>query len=374
MHLLTLASKNLGRRPARSILTAAGLGIAIAALVALVGVAECLESSFLELYTRQGVDLVVQRKGGAVQIAKGIELKLGNQIRVLPNVKQVIAGLMDMIAFEDHNLFAVLVNGWELNSPVLDRVQTLTGRRLQAGDEKSVMLGRILAANLNKQVGDSVRIYGRDFRVVGIFESFSVYENGAVFMSLEELQKEMDRPGHVTGFVVEARNKSAAAVAELRGQIEALNRSVAVSASADFVSSLSQMKLTRTMSWVTALIAIAIGTVGVLNTMAMSVFERRGEIAAFRAMGWRKGRVMRLILTEAVCLSLVGALLGIAFGIAAIKFLASWKMTSGLVQGDISLIAIGEGIIVAAAMAVLGASIPAYRSASRPIADSLRGA
>ena len=71
MRCLTIAAKNLRRRPVRSLLTAAGLAVAVAAIVALVGVAESFESSFLSLYTQRGADLVVQRRGGAVQLSKG---------------------------------------------------------------------------------------------------------------------------------------------------------------------------------------------------------------------------------------------------------------------------------------------------------------
>ena len=107
---------------------------------------------------------------------------------------------MDMVAFEDRGLFMVIVNGWEANCPVFDGVNVTADRRLQAGDKNCVMLGRILAANLGKQPGDRIDIYSQPFTVVGLFESFSVYENGAIFMLIEDLQRQMDRPGQVTGY------------------------------------------------------------------------------------------------------------------------------------------------------------------------------
>ena len=210
--------------PARSLLTVTGLAVAVATVVSLVGVAESFESSFLALYTRRGGDLVVQRRGGTVQLSKGIPLALGDRIRKLPEAGQVIGGLMDMVAFEDRDLFMVIVNGWEPDCPVLDRVQVTDGRRLRAGDKNCVMLGRILAANLGKKAGDVVDVYSQPFRVIGVFESFSVYENGAVFMLLDDLQRQMDRPGQVTGFIVQANPAGdRAATAALARQIEALD-------------------------------------------------------------------------------------------------------------------------------------------------------
>ena len=167
MNMLALAWKNLRRRPARSALTIVGLGVAVAVVVSLVGLSQSLESSFLALYTRRGADLVVQRRGGTVQLAKGLPLKLADRIEKMPGVQEVIRGLMDMVAFEKQGLFMVIVNGWEADCPVLDRVQITAGRRLQKGDRRRVMLGRILAANLGKRPGDSVELYSRRFEVVG---------------------------------------------------------------------------------------------------------------------------------------------------------------------------------------------------------------
>jgi putative ABC transport system permease protein len=362
-----VAVKNLWRRPARSVLTAIGLAVAVAAVVSLVGISDSLESSFLEIYTRQGADLVVQRRGGASQLAKGIELAFGDEIRRIPGVRQVVSGLMDMVSFEEQDLLIVIVNGWEVTSPVLDRVNLLTGRRLRAGDRRAVMLGRILAANLGKKTGGRVQLYGQDFDIVGVFESFSVYENGAVFMLLDELQRQTDRAGEVTGFVVKSIDRRPETIQRIRRQIEDMNPAIAATPCAEFVGSLTQMKVARTMSRFTSLFAIAIGTVGVMNAMAMSIFERRGEIAALRAMGWQKKRVAALLVSESVYLSLIGAAIGVILGIAIITLLAHSQRTSGLIQGDISPRAILEGIVVALAIALAGAALPAYRCLRLPI-------
>jgi putative ABC transport system permease protein len=372
MQIWQIACKNLWRRPARSTFTALGLAFAVAAVVALVGVSESLESSFLDLYTKRGSDLVVQRRGGALQLSKGVKNSLGDQLRNISGVQEVIGSLMDMVAFEENDLFMVIVNGWEPDCPVLDRVHLLAGRRLQAGDGRAVMLGRIVAANLGKQVGDHLQLYGQDFTVVGIFESFSVYENGAIFLLLDELQRQMDRAGEVTGFVVNAKDKRPSSVAEIRRQIESLDPEIAATPCAEFVNSLMQIKIARTMSWFTSTFAIVIGAIGVMNTMAMSVFERRGEIASMRAVGWQKWRIAQLIVSESLLLSVAGAIIGIVLGITVIVLLTHWKRTSGLVQGDISFQAIFEGTGVAVMVALVGAAFPAYRCSRLPIAETLR--
>ena len=374
MNMFTMAWKNLLRRPARSVLTVVGLSVAVAVIVSLVGLSQSLESSFLALYTRRGADLVVQRRGGTVQLAKGLPLKLADRIEKIPGVKEVIRGLMDMVAFEKQGLFMVIVNGWEADCPVLDRVQITAGRRLQKDDHRRVMLGRILAPNLGKRPGDCVELYSRQFEVVGIFDSFSVYESGAVFMLMEELQEQIDRPGQATGFVVQVAPPGDARVIErVRRDIESFDPAIAATPCAEFVRSLKQMQVTRAMSWVAAAIAALIGAIGVLNTMAMSVLERRPEIGAFRAMGWRKRQVVQLVVTESLLLAAAGAMLGSVLGLAVLSGLAHLRATSGLVQGDWPLSAILEGTLLAFLMAALGAAWPALRVTAEQPVEALLG-
>ncbi len=122
------------------------------------------------------------------------------------------------------------------------------------------MLGQVLAKNLNKQVGDSIDLYGEPFEVVGIFDSFSVYENGAVFVLLDELQRLTNRPGHVTGYVVEVDKNSrlpsdpVAEVARARSKI--WSPDLAVLPAGEFVHNIAQFKVVRAMAWVTSLVAM----------------------------------------------------------------------------------------------------------------------
>ena len=83
------------------------------------------------------------------------------------------------------------------------------------------MLGRVLALNLGKKAGDELDVAGEKFRVIGIYESDSLFESGAMVVPLETLQRMMGREGQVTGFVIQARSSDPAAIAALRKRIEA---------------------------------------------------------------------------------------------------------------------------------------------------------
>jgi putative ABC transport system permease protein len=133
------------------------------------------------------------------------------------------------------------------------------------------------------------------------------------------------------------------------------------------------MQVARAMSWVAATIAALIGAIGVLNTMAMSVLERRPEIGAFRAMGWRKRQVVQMVVTESLLLAAAGAMLGTALGLSVLCGLSHLRATSGLVQGDWPISAVIEGTLLSFLAAACGAVWPALRVATEQPIEALLG-
>jgi putative ABC transport system permease protein len=373
MRLWGLAWKNLARRPWRSVLTALGLSVAVAAVVALIGVSQRLERSFLQLYNRRGADLVVQHAGGMMQLNSGINEDLHERIGALPGAGQIIGGLMDVVALERFDMFAVIVNGWRDDCPVLNQVTIVEGRRLQPGDRGRVMLGKVLAGNIGKHAGDTIEFYAEQFEIVGIFDSFSVYETGAIFVLLDELQRLMDRPHKVTGYVVQAtRPGDAAAVEELRKRINGLDPNIRAVAVSKFVRNISQIRVIRAATWVTSVIAVAIGIVGVLNTMITSVFERVHEIGTLRAIGWHKRRVMSLVIVEALLLSSFAGVVGAALGAGTMRLLGRLPQLAGFLDGWPPAAVMAQGALLAMVVGVLGALYPAVWAANLWPVQALR--
>ena len=126
------------------------------------------------------------------------------------------------------------------------------------------------------------------------------------------------------------------------------------------------------MAWLTSAVAVLIGGFGMLNTMLMSVLERVGEIGVLRAIGWRKSRVVRMVLGEALLLSLAGAALGAAGAVGLTRWLSTFPAVGGLIAGNIAPVVLGEGFAVALALALLGGVYPAYRAARLLPTEALR--
>jgi putative ABC transport system permease protein len=372
MSFLSILVKNLFRRRTRSLLTIVGLAVAVAAMVALVGVASRFEQSYYELYDRTAVDLVVQESGGSQILNRGIKEDFGEKLATLPGVKQAVGGLVDVIALEKYGLFMVVADGWPPGSELFNHVKIIAGETIQPVHKNDVLLGKVLAANTGLKVGDTLEVYGEPMRVVGIFESFNVYENGALVMPLKTLQEKMDRRGRVSAFLVTANDRSAEGVQKLKRTIESLDPKISAEPMKKFVGSVSHIKASRGMAWMTSGIALVIGAIGMLNTMAMAVHERIKEIGTLRAIGWQKARVVRMIIGESLLLSLLGAVLGSIMAIAMTRYFSTFPATSGFVDGYIAPGFIALGFLLAISVGVLGAAYPAWWGASLSPIEALR--
>jgi putative ABC transport system permease protein len=372
MRFATLVARNLLRRKVRTALTVAGLAIGIAAVVALLGIAWGFERSFLKIYESKQIDLVVVRAGVSDRLTSNLDEKVGDELRRIKGVRALARSLMDVVSFEEANLVSVLVNGWEPGSVLFRGIRVLKGRALQEGDTKAAMLGRVLALNLKKNVGDTVDVAGEPFHVVGIFESDSLFENGGLVVPLPELQQMMGRKGYVSGFVIEADEPDREKVEVLAHQIESQIPGVAAVPARDFVQSDIQIRLVKAMAWATSIIAMVLGSVGVLNTMMMAVFERTSEIGVLRALGWRRPRVLNLILAEAMAVGLVGSALGAGLGVLGVKALVLEPTSSAFISPDLSPAVLGVGLVLGVVLSLLGGLYPAVRAAALNPTEALR--
>lgn len=126
-------------------------------------------------------------------------------------------------------------------------------------------------------------------------------------------------------------------------------------------------------AWGVAMIAALVGGVGMMNTMLMSVFERIREIGVLRAVGWRPVMVLRQVMVEAVLLTLVSGVAGLAAA-AVIVWIIQAIPSAGLLR-DIVVIApstIAQAIVVCVVLGVVGGLYPASRATRLSPVEALR--
>jgi putative ABC transport system permease protein len=139
------------------------------------------------------------------------------------------------------------------------------------------------------------------------------------------------------------------------------------------LSSSQGYRMVRAMSWGTSLLAVLVGVLGVMNTMLMTVFERTQEICILLAIGWKRGRIVRMILCESALLGVLGGLVGALIGVVVVKALQTTPALRGLLEPDLS----AGLLILALAIALLVGGVsgvyPAWRSSRLAPGPILRG-
>jgi len=372
--------KNLFRRKTRTVLTAVGLGAAVATTTALLSIAWAYADSATDYYASRKVDIVVVRAGVAERITSSLNSELANSLAALPGVAEVDGSLTEMVSLGAQTLVGIPLHGLDPNGVAIRGLSIAKGSAFGVTDRHVVLLGASLARAIGKEAGQTVPVEGTEFRIAGVFNTDNALESNTAVAPLRDVQELMGRPGQVSEFQLRVAPTivSSADISRLCKGIEELRdksgRSLGFKAlpTRQFVDSDTETRLTAAMAWGTSIIAVTLSVVGTLNTMLTSVLERTKELGILRAIGWTRARVVRMILGESLLLGLAGSSLGALAAAVLVWRLAEWSFTRNFVHPTLSLSAVAWGVCLTLVAAMMGAFYPAYRGASVAPTEALR--
>jgi putative ABC transport system permease protein len=365
------AWKNLWRRRLRTSLTLCGIGMAIGAFVALVGFSRAFEQEWLRLYTSSGTDIDVVEK---TFLNTSVDEALAPRLRAVPVVDRaepMMYNIMDLTPEIN-----AIVFGWQADSYEFNSLTFTSGERFHDG-KPEIILGEMLARNLNKKVGETVEMQGSGFLVTGIYHGGSGLEAAAVIMPLDQLQQISSLQGKVSSFHVRLRPTPAGESREhylkrAQALIEAALPGLNAAPAAEYAANNQFVTLAKAIAWGTSSIALLMGILGIANTMAMSVFERTREIGILRALGWKSWRILLLIQTEAMALGIGGGFIGIVFGWGVLRLLAALPQTASIVSASLSPFYLFQALGVAVLSGLAAGAYPAWRAAHLSPVEALR--
>jgi len=371
MSFFTLILKNLMRRRSRSLLTVIGIAIGIGAVVALTSLAWGFERSWTNVYKARGTDLIVTKTVARSAMPAPFSANIRDEIKALPGVREVAGVLCDIFSVEDSP--SLVVMGWEPGTSLWDHLNLSQGRLPSAAAKKELLLGAIAAEMLGKKVGDKVQIEGTEFTVSGIFSSAALAENGAAIVPLPGMQTLTEREGMINFIDVRMVPESKPEeIADLRTLIKTKFKGLTAFDPGAVAQSNVAIQIAKAMSLATSFIALVVGAVGVMNTILMSVFERVKEIGVLLALGWRRGRILRMILIESLVLSFAGGVAGCLLGIATVEALQASPWIRGKLMAEVSPALLGIAMLIAFALGALGGLYPAWIGSRMSPVNALR--
>jgi putative ABC transport system permease protein len=366
MTLATIILKNISYKKVRTAFTVLGVGVSIAAYVALTGITRELEKTLKTTYDSRGTDLIVMEKGIVDILSSSIDENSKEMIKKLPGVEDVSAILFGFYAFNIKQY--MMIYGWEKGSYLFDEIK-LSGAKPERPDE--AILGAFAAKRLNKRIGDTLSIKGESFKITGIYQSKSLLEDGAAVIDIKKLQEIKKTPGKVTAYNIKVQTRSGDTGVESERKvsrageaIEALLPDVEVKNVRQFMSSNTPLFIIFGFTWAVSVVALLIVLLGIVNTMTTSVLERAREIGILRAIGWPGERIACMVLCESVLLSVFGGIVGTAGGYGIMTILSSRPQLEGFMAVRFDPVFILSVIGVSALLGILSGIYPAAKAIS----------
>lgn len=235
-----------------------------------------------------------------------------------------------------------------------------------------LLLGSEVAKMLNVMPGDPLEIKGEHFTVAGVLDQTGSQDDALIFASLGKAQSLLGKKGKITLIEVAALC-SGCPIGDMVTQIAEKIPDAHVSAIQQVVEGrLKALDHFKRFSFALAGVVVFIGSLIVFVTMMGSVTERTVEIGVFRAIGFRQGHIIRIILVEAALASLLAGLVGYGVGMAgaklALPFMAESKTARLLWDGAVA----GGSLVLALGVGVLASLYPAVKASKMDPTEALR--
>ena len=393
--LARVASVGLRTRPLRAALSALGIAIGVAAIVAVLGLSSSSQAGLLAEIDRLGTNLLTVRNGQSFtgETAR-LPLMAPAMIDRIDAVEQVAitASIPDENVYRSPHVPAVETNGLGVQAAGLDLLGAIAadvarGRYLNAAtaSEPVAVLGATAARRLGiDRVYEGQRIWlgGQWFYVAGILEQavlapevdesvligFPAAKRYLDYVSVEQgevttgppttiyVRSQTSQVDEVQGLLAQTANPAAP------NEVDVSQPSDALTARAATQSALDSLFLGL------GAVALLVGAVGVANIMIISVLERRSEIGLRRALGATKAQIRGQFIAEAIMLALMGGTVGVALGALATAVYASTQGWAVVVP----LEAWAGGIASALAIGAIAGLLPALRAARMSPTEALR--
>ena len=382
-----MATVGLRTRPLRATLSALGVAVGLAAMVAVLGLSASSQAGLLSEIDRLGTNLLTVTNGQTL-FGDTAELPAAApaMIRRVAAVKEVAAsGAVSATPYRNSLIPSGQTGGLRVLAVTLDLPRVVgasiaNGAMLNAatGGEPVVVLGAAAAAHLGIDrvfPGERIWIGGRWFYVAGILTPALLAPeiDESVLVGFAAAAAYLDFDGHPTKIYVRAATEQVSSVQSLLAatsdpehpdQVNVSRPSDALVARAAAQGAFNSLFLGL------AAVALLVGGVGVANIMVISVMERRSEIGLRRALGATRGQIRVQFLGEAALLGVLGGVVGVAVGAGVTAAYALSHEWDAVVPS----IAITGGLGASVLVGAIAGLLPALRAARMSPTEALRGA
>ena len=367
MSFLKFIIKNPFRRKNSAILAIVGICIGIIVIVALGGITNGLVSTFEDTIHAGGADFSISgtETGDSAYGTNTISADWTEKIANVSGVEEAYPIYVILTSVGDdymNTLIGIDPNGTEMAD------LSISQGRMFKDNASEVILGKIYAEDNDLSVGDSIKIDGDDFKIVGIYETGDSNMAGGVFTSIKKVAEINDDNNSISNIYVKV-NKGEDPQ-EVADRIDSLygDNITTISSVMEMEQMATMLNTLQASSWGISLLAIVVGGLGIINTMLMSIFERTREIGVLKAVGWSNRKILTMIVGESLVLTLVSAVIGSIIAVVACIFLCPMIGLTPVFTAETFIQAFGIAIVVG----IIGGLYPAVKAIKLPPTEALR--
>lgn len=385
MKLIDISLNNLRRKKGRTFFLVSGLAIGIGAAVAMTSVGDAMNREVMHALDEFGANILV------LPASEGLPLSYGgltvsavntggrelttldvDNIRTIKNKENISTVAPKLLVQTEVKGTRVLVAGVDFKSEQRLKKWWRVASGMNPAASGEALIGKDAAAKLHLAPGDSIAVGRGNLRVSGILDNTGSQDDGLIFTDLSWVQKQFNK-GNAVSMIELSALCSGCPIEDIVGQVNAVlpgARAVAVKETVEL--KMQAMHYFHKFSLgISALLLIVAGMI-IFFAMTASVKERVQEIGLFRAIGFRTGHIIQVLLTEAFIVSLLAGIVGYAIGIVSPRFVAPYLMSAYNLTFEFDPLLAAGAIVASVVVGLLASIYPAVRAGQLDPVEALK--
>ncbi|MDW8056428.1 MAG: ABC transporter permease [Elusimicrobiota bacterium] len=380
MTFIEFATNNLRRSKTRTILTILSVTVATATLIVVLSLNRGYKFAVMEeLVKNSGVHLYITKEGCPMEassvIAQGgisplyVPEDVINKIKEVPNIEAMMPFNIFALTTEDGSRTDIFMGITEEIKKVRPEWEIVKGGWFKG--ENTIILGAEIARLEKREIGDKIYFeqIDKEFEVCGILKRNYTPDDGTFFLPLKTAQKLIDREGKLSAVAIKL--KDIMYLEQTRNVIRSmLPQDYYVIASKELGEGVLRFfGSTKAVMIVMVVVAFVISIFSLMNTMLMTITERKKELAYLKCVGAGFTDIVKLIALEALIICVLGCVLGVIFGVFSTpwfesfirKFLVVYVPSAKIVRFELGILL--WSLIIVLTTGIFSAVYPAVKAA-----------
>jgi putative ABC transport system permease protein len=385
MKLIDISLNNLLRKKGRTFFLVSGLAIGIGAAVAMTSVGDAMNKEVMHALDEFGANILV------LPASEGLPLSYGgltvsavntggrelttndvDKIRTIKNKQNISTVAPKLLVQTEIKGMKVLIAGVDFKAEQRLKKWWRVAAGMNPQEQGEALIGKDAAARLHIAPGDNVALGRENLRVSGVLDNTGSQDDGLIFVDITWLQRKFQK-GNAVSLIELSALCSGCPIEDMVKQVNSVlpgARAVAVKETVEL--KMQAMHYFHKFSLgISALLLIVAGMI-IFFAMTASVKERVQEIGLFRAIGFRTGHIIQVLLIEAFIVSLLAGIVGYIVGIISPWFVAPYLMSAYNLAFEFDPMLAAGALVSSIIVGLLASIYPALRAGRLDPVEALK--